>query len=109
MFGTIMRARVKSGQRQAFEELMRSQDPAGSIEGFHCAEMAYEERDPDRVVAVIHFRDRESYMANAQRPQTDANYRSMLTYLDGEPEWIDIHYTGYVGAPLSEREMATTG
>lgn len=104
-----MRARVKPGQRQAFEELMRGMDPVGNIAGFHCAEMAYEDKDPDRIVGVIHFRDRESYMANASRPETDQNYRRMLEYLDGDIEWTDIHYTGYVGAPLSEKEMAATG
>ncbi len=44
--------------------------------------------------------NRESYMANADRAETDAEYRQQLEYLDGEPEWIDVNYAEYVGQPL---------
>jgi len=105
MYGTIMRATVKAGQRQAFEEVMRSMAPDSST-GFHSAEVAWEDRDPNRLLMVVHFRDRESYLANASTPQTDSEYRRMVEYLDGEPEWIDVHYTEYVGAALSEAAVA---
>jgi quinol monooxygenase YgiN len=103
MFGTIMRARVKPGQRDAFLEQMRSRGNAGRNPGFIAAELAFEDKDPDRVLAVIHFRDRDSYMANAQRPEVDSEYRAMVDYLVEPPEWIDVHYTHYTGEPLSEQ------
>jgi hypothetical protein len=53
-------------------------------------------------MAVIHFRDRDGYLANAQRPETDAEYQQMLQYLDGPPEWIDVEYRHYTGEPLTE-------
>jgi hypothetical protein len=49
---------------------------------------------------IVHFKDRESYMANANRSETDTDYRQQLEYLDGEPEWIDVNYADYVGKPL---------
>jgi hypothetical protein len=49
---------------------------------------------------IVRFKDRESYMANADRPETDTEYRQQLEYLDGEPEWIDVNYADYVGKPL---------
>ena len=49
---------------------------------------------------IVRFKDRESYMANADRSETDAEYRRQLEYLDGEPEWIDVNYAEYVGQPL---------
>ena len=49
---------------------------------------------------IVRFKDRESYMANADRSATDAEYRRQLEYLDGEPEWIDVNYAEYVGQPL---------
>jgi heme-degrading monooxygenase HmoA len=106
MFGTIMRAQVKAGQRDAFIETMKRRGTAANNPGFLSAEIAYEDKDNDRVVAVIHFRDRDSYMANAARPQTDAEYQEMLQYLAGPPEWTDLHYVSFKGEPLTESALA---
>jgi heme-degrading monooxygenase HmoA len=106
MFGTIMRAHVKPGQREAFEAQMRSRGTAEDNPGFLSAELAYEDKDSDRVIAVIRFRDRESYLANAQRPQTDAEYQSMLVHLVEPPEWVDVHYTHFAGEPRTETATA---
>ena len=108
MYGTIMRAQCKPGQRDAFIEAMRRRGTSGANPGFHAAEIAYEDKNPDRIVAVIHFRDRDSYVANAQRPETDQSYRETLDYLVGPPEWTDLHYVAYTGQPLSEAAMAGT-
>lgn len=106
MFGTIMRAQVKPGQRDAFIEAMRQRGTATDNPGFLSAEIGFEDKDPDRVIAVIHFRDRESYMANAERPQTDADYKQMLQYLAGAPEWIDLHYVAFEGEALTASAFA---
>lgn len=107
MYGTIMRARVKKGQMQALERLFEEQRAATEDSpGFHSVEIAREDTDPDRLVAVIHFKDRESYVANAKRPATDADYRQMLRLLEEEPEWIDVHYARYYGEPVSENVLA---
>jgi heme-degrading monooxygenase HmoA len=108
MFGTIMRAQAKAGQRDAFIETMKRRGTAGNNPGFLSAEIGYEDKDPDRVIAVIHFRDRASYMANAERPQTDTEYREMLQYLVGPPEWIDLHYVAFEGEPLTASALAST-
>lgn len=108
MYGTIMRAQCKPGQRDAFIEAMRRRGRSGDNPGFIGAEIAYEDKDPDRVVAVIHFRDRASYVANAERPQTDESYRETLQYVVGPPEWIDVNYVAYTGEPLSEAAYAGT-
>jgi len=107
MFGTIMRARVKSGQMEALERLFEEQR-AGTERppGFHSFEFGQEDKDPDRLVAVIHFVDKESYVANVKRPETDADYQQLLGFLEGEPEWIDVHYARYYGDPVSEEVLA---
>jgi quinol monooxygenase YgiN len=74
----------------------------------HSYEVAWEDKDPDRIVMIVRFKDRESYMANADRPDTDKEYREMLEHLEGEPEWIDVSYEQYVGRPLSEGATAST-
>ena len=102
MYGTIMRAKVKQGRRAEYEQVMREMVPSADDygQGLHSYEVAWEDNDPDRIVLIIHFKDRESYMANAGRPETDADFRRQLEYLDGDPEWIDVNYADYVGKPL---------
>lgn len=102
MYGTIMRARVKPGHREALNELMTTSEESRQPPGFHSFEVAWEEKDPDRVVVVVHFVDKESYVANAESPQQDAEYRQMLEHLVEEPEWIDVNWAQYVGRTGSD-------
>ena len=110
MYGTIMRAKVKPGRRAEYEKVMREMVPSADDygQGMHSYEVAWEDKDPDRIIMIVHFKDRESYMANAGRPETDSDYRKQLEYLDGEPEWIDVSYGDYVGKPLEEAASART-
>jgi quinol monooxygenase YgiN len=101
MYGTIMRARLKPGRREEMERRLQEWVGSDAPEGFHCSEVAFEDKDPNRLVMIVHFRDRASYVRNAERPETDSEYRQMLDHLDGEPEWIDVNYIHYVGEPLS--------
>ncbi|TMB92044.1 MAG: hypothetical protein E6J45_03785 [Chloroflexi bacterium] len=104
MYGTIMRARVKPGKRAEYEKLMREMVPSAEDygNGMHSVEAAWEDKDPDRLVVIVHFKDRESYVANAERSETDQQYQQQLEYLDGEPEWIDVNFANYIGKPLGE-------
>lgn len=104
MFGTIMRGKVKAGKKAEYESVMRQMVPSADDygRGLYSVEVAWEDKDADRFVAIIHFRDRESYMANADRPDTDADYQKQLEYLEGPPEWIDVNYGDYIGKPLGE-------
>ena len=110
MYGSIMRARLKPGRRAEYERLFHEIVPVHADEsrGLHSAELAFEAGDPDRVVVIIHFRDKESYLRNADDPRTDADYRRQAEFFDGAPEWIDVEYGGYSGKPLSEAAAAGT-
>ncbi len=108
MFGTIMRAKVKPGRRAEYEQLMREMVPSAEAygQGMHSYEIAWEDADPDRIVLMVHFKDRESYMANAARAGTNTDYVRQLEYLVGEPEWIDVNFAEYVGKPLEAASTA---
>lgn len=108
MYGTIMRARVKPGRRAEYEKTFRDMVPSAEEygRGLHSVEIAWEDKDPDRLAVIVHFRDRESYIANANRPETNADYQKQLEYFDGAPEWIDVNYAQYVGQPLTEGAAA---
>ena len=109
MYGTIMRAQTKPGQRDAFIAMMKQRGTPDRNPGFLSAEIGCEDKDPNGVIAVIHFRDRDSYVANAQRPEVDSEYRQMLDFLAGPPEWTDVSYVAYTGEPLNESSMAMMG
>ena len=101
MYGTIMRATVKAGMREAFEESIRTwEQERGTVDGYHSTEVAWEDGNPDRVVMIVHFRDKESDHANANSPEQDAEYHKLVALLDGEPEWLDVHYGVYTGQGL---------
>lgn len=52
------------------------------------------------MVAIIHFTDKDSYVKTPKRPRP-IRTTGMLQYMEGEPEWIDLHYTSYSGKPLA--------
>ncbi len=96
-----MRARVKADKKEALEQMVQAwEQQRGTPDGYHSSEVAWEEGDPNRVLLIVHFRDKESYVANAESPDQDAEYRQMLDYLEAEPEWIDVNYGAYHGSPL---------
>jgi heme-degrading monooxygenase HmoA len=110
MYGSILRAKLKPGQKAAYErfvnELLPSADDYGR--GLHSIELAYEDKDPDRLVVIIHFRDKESYKANAERSDTNADWERQREFFEGDVEWIDLNFAQYVGKQLGE-EAATRG
>lgn len=101
MYGTIMRARVRASRRDEYVRMMTESAPEQAT-GFIGAQVGWEDGDPDRLVLVIVFRDREAYTRNADDPRTDAMYRKQLEYFEGEPEWIDVNWAQYIGGPSGQ-------
>ncbi len=102
MYGTIMRAKLKPGQREAFQQWAQEQGSPKDAGGWVSSDFAVEDKDPNRIVGIIRFKDRESYVKNASAPQTNNNYKQMLNFLEGSPEWIDVHYVAFQGETLKE-------
>jgi len=105
MYGTIMRAKLKSGRREDYLATMRDEIAPlhqAKERGLHSIEVAFEDADPDALVMIIRFRDRESYIRNADDPETDRNYRQQLEFFEGEPTWTDLNYAAYIGDPVAE-------
>ena len=107
MYGTIMRAKIKPGQQDAFRRYSQEQGGPDAASGWISSEFAVEDKDPNRIVGIIRFKDKESYVKNANAPRTNDNYNQMITFFEAPPEWIDVHYVGFQGEPLEE--YTTTG
>ncbi|MBV9100277.1 MAG: hypothetical protein JOZ46_07930 [Candidatus Dormibacteraeota bacterium] len=97
MYGTIMRARVKPDRKDEYVKAMTDMAPDPSV-GFVGVQIGWEDKDPNNLVLVVVFKDRDSYVRNAEAAETDEMYRKQLEYLEGEPEWIDVNWTEYIGA-----------
>lgn len=96
MYGTVARLRPLPGQEQAVlayvEHWARERKPRipGAIGGY-----AYRlENDPRTWIFAVAFRDRESYRANAESPETDAEYRRLRAALAESPVWEDGEIVG---------------
>lgn len=87
MYGTIAQLRVKSGMEEqfsAYAQKIQEKDP-GEV-----ASYVYRmDADPSTFYLVAIFESKEAYVANANRPETDARYQHMRGNLDGEPKWHD--------------------
>ena len=97
MYGTVAKLTVKPGK---FEEMMALMDSytddspgAVAIYGFR------QDSNPEEAYMIAVFESKDSYFANAERPETNASYEKMMEYLEEEPQWNDgeIVYTKSFG------------
>ena len=105
MYGTIMRAKLKPGQKEGFQrwgQEQGNQPSQAAASGFVSIEFAFEDKDPNRIVSIVRFKDKDSYVKNANALGTNDNYNQMIKFFEGPPEWIDVHYVGFQGEPLKE-------
>ena len=91
MFGSVFRLRPRSGHEQAMIELMKrwNDERRPKLPGFVAGYIYRSESRPGDYVNVVVFRDRESYMANADDPEQDRWYRQLRSLLESDPEWED--------------------
>ena len=105
MYGTIMRAKIKAGQLDTFRRFAQEGGSPSDANGWVSSEFAVEDKDPNRIVGIIRFKDKDSYVKNANAPQTNDNYNQMLKFLEDPPEWIDVHYIAFQGETLKKYMM----
>ncbi len=87
MYGTIAKIKVKKGMEEA--AIKDAQRDRSSVKGYIGGYVYKMDDNPDEFYIVVVFESKESYHANAQRPETNADYERMLEYIEGEPEWND--------------------
>lgn len=88
MYGTIARMRLKPGMEAEFREDM-TRYSSDLVRGYVSTTVYRMDSDPNEVFMAVVFKDKASYVANAEDPKQDERYRAMLKFLDGEPEWHD--------------------
>ena len=91
MYGTVARMKVKPGRlddlKELFDEWGRERQPR--IEGAVSGYLYKLDGDPNGAVMVAVFRDKDSYVANADDPEQDKFFRRIRDCLEADPEWND--------------------
>ena len=88
MYGTVARMRFKPGQAAAAQAFMR-QSESRPVPGAVAVYVYQMDADPNEIYMAAVFDSKETYVANAASPEQDAEYRQLLSFLDGPPEWHD--------------------
>ena len=92
MFGTIGRARLKTGRREQLDALMdewkrtiRPQIPGAFVQFVGNAD-----GQPEELVFVALAQDQATYRTLAALPDQDAWYRRFAEHVDGDVRWEDV-------------------
>jgi quinol monooxygenase YgiN len=88
MYGTVARMRIKPGQAEAAQAFMQ-QSESRPVPGAVAVYVYQMDADPNEFYMAVVFESKAAYVANANSPEQDAEYRQTLTFLDGPPEWHD--------------------
>ena len=91
MYGTIARVHVKPNHEQQLQAMNDewAQGRGRQVDGFVASYVLRPDDQPDELLLVAIFRDRDSYRANASDPEQDRWYRQMREHLQADPEWTD--------------------
>tara|TARA_Y100001935_G_scaffold2668_1_gene2200 strand:- start:3620 stop:3907 length:288 start_codon:yes stop_codon:yes gene_type:complete len=89
LYGSIFNLKPKKGKKEELINHLKNNEekPDGGV--------AWYVLDPDNngdLVAIAIFKDKESYIANAGRPEQHENFMKMMEFLDKEPTWNDGNF-----------------
>ena len=88
MYGTIARFRIKPGVKDDFIKAMDSFGEA-AIPGWLADYYFQMDGDSEEFYLVAIFKDKETYLANADSPEQHERYLVFRSFLADDPEWHD--------------------
>jgi quinol monooxygenase YgiN len=88
MYGTIAHFRIKPGVK---DEFIKAMDGLGQavIPGWVADYYFQMDNDSDEFYLVAIFKDKETYLANADSPEQHERYLLFRSFLIDDPEWHD--------------------
>lgn len=91
MYGTVANMRVKAGQEDALRDWMVRWDKerAPTINGPVASYVYRMDNDSQDLILTVVFKDKASYVANAEDPEQDRWYQALRQHLEADPEWHD--------------------
>jgi hypothetical protein len=88
MYGTIARFRIKPGVK---DEFITAMDSFGGvfIPGWVADYYFQMDNDPEEFYLIAIFKDKETYLANADSAEQHKRYLVFRSFLTDDPEWHD--------------------
>lgn len=88
MYGTVALCRITSENVPKLRELAAAEDEVG-IDGYLGTDLLLVDNHPDTLLMVVRFRDRASYVANADSPEQHQRYLQFRALMAADPVWYD--------------------
>ncbi|MBI2305641.1 MAG: hypothetical protein HYU86_12955 [Chloroflexi bacterium] len=91
MYGTVARIRVKTGQESVLIAKLQqwNKERKPKVKGAIAGYLFRLDSDPQDMIMVAVFQDKDTYLANADDPEQDRWYREMRQHLEADPIWQD--------------------
>jgi len=89
MYGTIGHMKAKPGKMDEILKLQENFNTERKVKGY-LGDLVYRmDKDPDEFILVVLFDSKENYVANANSPEQDKEYRKLRDLLAADPHWHD--------------------
>jgi hypothetical protein len=85
MYGTIAKLKTKKGVLDEIRKMETGRRPAGFLGSY----VFNSDQDPEEMWLVAIFESKSSYISNANSPEQDKEFRSLMQFLKADPEWHD--------------------
>jgi quinol monooxygenase YgiN len=85
MYGTIAKLNAEKGALEELRKMENGHRPTGYIGSY----VFKSDKDPNELWLVAIFKNKETYLANANSPEQDKEFRSLMRFLKKEPDWHD--------------------
>ena len=85
MYGTIAKLHAKPGAAEQLSKIGNDRKRDGYIGSY----VFKSDNDPNELWLIAIFKDKATYVANANNPEQDKEFRNLMQFLESEPEWHD--------------------
>jgi len=85
MYGTIAKLKAKKGSIEQLRKMEMGRQPAGFVGSY----VFQSDASSDELWLVAIFKDKATYLANAESPEQDKEFHELMQHLAAEPEWHD--------------------
>ncbi|MBM32226.1 MAG: hypothetical protein CL764_05115 [Chloroflexi bacterium] len=86
MYGSIFSLKPKQGKKRDLIDYFKQDQsiPEGGVAWY-----VMNPDDEGDLIAIAIFKDKESYRANAEKPEQHKNFLEIMEFLEEEPTWND--------------------
>jgi hypothetical protein len=85
MYGTIAKLIAKPGAVEEIKRMESGRRPAGYVGSY----VYQSDQNANELWLVVMFESKETYLANADSPEQDAEFKRLMNYLVTDPDWHD--------------------